>query len=75
MKIKKVTKVRERKKKPKYWYQEIPLGVRKVIKVGSSYGVTIPKRFLDSKLINPNDEVIVILLKRTRKVYDEAKHK
>lgn len=80
-KIKKVTKVKFKKsekqrkiqqQKQKYWYKEIPLGIRKVIQVGSSYGITVPKHLINSKQLKKGDEVIVILLKRTRKVADEV---
>ena len=55
----------------KKWYEEICLGLNKVVKIGQSFGIVIPKRFLDRRDLEYGDDVLVICLKRSRSLRDE----
>ena len=59
----------------KKWYREICIGIRKICKIGSSYGIIIPKGYFDSKTIDIDKEYIVILLSRDRQLTDEMSKK
>lgn len=52
-------------------YTDICLGVRPVVKIGNSAGVTIKKSHLKKYNIQPGDEFVVCLIKRTWKLSDE----
>jgi len=62
---------KRRVKQDRHWYEEISLGLNKVIKIGKSYGITIPKRFIDKGDLSVGDEILLICMKRTRMVGDE----
>lgn len=61
----------KRLSKDKKWYEEVSFGVRKLVKIGSSYGFIIPKYFFDNEKIDYNEEMLLIGLKRRRGVADE----
>jgi hypothetical protein len=52
-------------------YTDICLGVRPVIKVGNSGGITIKKSQMKSYGIKPGDEFVVCLIKRVWRLSDE----
>ena len=62
-------------KKERKWYQEVCIGVRKIIKVGGSNAIIIPKGFLRTGKLKESQEVVVILLYRDRTVSDEMNKK
>ena len=45
--------------------------MRKVIKIGGSLGVTIPKSQLKKYGVEEGDEMLVVLVRRSRKLSDE----
>jgi len=52
-------------------YTDICLGVRPVVKIGNSGGITIKKTDMNKHHIKPGDEFVVCLIKRTWNLTDE----
>ncbi|MHA1866014.1 MAG: hypothetical protein ACTSWZ_05845 [Candidatus Heimdallarchaeaceae archaeon] len=74
-KIRTKTTVRKKEEPTRYWYKEVPLGVLKISRVGNSFGIIIPKRFVDSGFLKEDERVMVIVLKRLRSLRDELSTK
>lgn len=64
-------------KKPKQrkWYSEVCIGVRKIVKVGDSRAVIIPKGYFKTGKLKDKQECVVILLFRDRTISDEMNKK
>ena len=60
-----------RQVKDKKWYTEVCIGVRKIVRIGKSKGIVIPKGFFDTNKLKENQECIVDLFYRDRSVSDE----
>lgn len=61
----------KKKKQTRAWYDELCIGVRKVVKVGASVGIIIPKGFIDTEKVKLGQESIIILQTRQRRIADE----
>ena len=59
------------KRKYKTWYEEIPLGMRKIRKSSGMSVITIPTKIMNDNNLSVNDEVLPILLVRKRKLVGE----
>lgn len=52
-------------------YDDICMGVRKIVRVGNSYGVSLPKKILVKNKIMLGEEFVIFLVKRTKDLTDE----
>lgn len=52
-------------------YEDIPLPVRKIVRIGNSYGITIPYGIIEKYKIEKGDQFVITLHRRITQFTDE----